>query len=594
MTAKPRWPKLRRRKSGGRAVKDSVLTWGDLASRLKGRRREARSEKSAEVVVAAKPADAPKPRREGPNEKESETTVSLEGKGPQMSRQLELPLASRGEAPTGKRSEEAPTATHGNERSGASGLMETVCERREPSGRAEASEEEQGQSRHRRDDGGRAAGAPARALAASSASNCSRGRTSPQPVKQQLIPKSGGGMRRARHPDGARPIHPAGPVAGPAAEIRPDLLGAQLRLPTWTPRARRGRARRSGTSRKAAAGWWTWIWSKFFDRVNHDVLMGRLAKRIGDRRVLGLIRRYLEAGIMANGVVMERHEGTPQGGPLSPLLANVLLDEVDKELEKRGHAFVRYADDCNVYVRSRRAGERVMGLLRRLYAKLRLRVNESKSAVARAYEPQVPGLHLLGGPGRAVKRRVASKALAAMKDRVREITRRTRRAEHRAGRARSCGATCSAGRSTSGSRTRPSIFARPRRMDPPSTASDPPQAVEAGHDHLPRAARPGTAPATRPRRSPPTAAAGGSNSAHAHQHRLPHPLLRPAGTSPAGRVTSTLSNRPMRTRMPGGVAGVLEGSSGPYADQGVIQTWRKLKRWLHARNARHPYQHGLC
>jgi group II intron reverse transcriptase/maturase len=124
---------------------------------------------------------------------------------------------------------------------------------------------------------------------------------------------------------------------------------------------------------------------KFFDRVNHDVLMGKLAKRIEDRRVLGLIRRYLDAGIMANGVVVERHEGTPQGGPLSPLLANVLLDEVDKELEKRGHAFVRYADDCNVYVRSRRAGERVMGLLRRLYAKLRLRINESKSAVDLAY-----------------------------------------------------------------------------------------------------------------------------------------------------------------------------------------------------------------
>ena len=123
---------------------------------------------------------------------------------------------------------------------------------------------------------------------------------------------------------------------------------------------------------------------KFFDRVNHDVLMGKLSARIEDKRMLGLIRRYLEAGIMANGVVVERHEGTPQGGPLSPLLANVLLDVVDKELEKRGHAFARYADDCNVYVRSRRAGERVMETLRRLYAGLRLRVNEAKSAVASA------------------------------------------------------------------------------------------------------------------------------------------------------------------------------------------------------------------
>ena len=123
---------------------------------------------------------------------------------------------------------------------------------------------------------------------------------------------------------------------------------------------------------------------KFFDRVNHDILMSRLAKRIADRRVLRLIRRYLNAGVLTNGVVIERHEGTPQGGPLSPLLANVLLDEVDKELERRGHAFVRYADDLNVYVRSQRAGERVMTSLRKLFGKLKLRVNETKSKVTRA------------------------------------------------------------------------------------------------------------------------------------------------------------------------------------------------------------------
>src|SRR5947207_2684497 len=114
---------------------------------------------------------------------------------------------------------------------------------------------------------------------------------------------------------------------------------------------------------------------RFFDRVNHDILMDRLWKKIGDKRVLRLIRRYLNTGILKHGVVLEREEGTPQGGPLSPLLAYVLLDEVDKELEKRGHAFVRYADDCNVYVCSQRAGERVMEQLRKLYAKLRLTVN---------------------------------------------------------------------------------------------------------------------------------------------------------------------------------------------------------------------------
>ena len=152
--------------------------------------------------------------------------------------------------------------------------------------------------------------------------------------------------------------------------------------------------------------------------------MGKLAKRIEDKRVLRLIRRYLEAGVMVNGVVIERHEGTPQGGPLSPLLANVLLDGVDKELEKRGHAFVRYADDGNVYVRSRRAGERVMDLLRRLYGDLRLRINEAKSGVARVWERKFLGFSFWVASGRTVRIRVADKALGAMKERIRRLTRR--------------------------------------------------------------------------------------------------------------------------------------------------------------------------
>ncbi len=161
---------------------------------------------------------------------------------------------------------------------------------------------------------------------------------------------------------------------------------------------------------------------KFFDRVNHDVLMGRLAKRIEDKRMLRLIRRYLEAGMMANGVVIERHEGTPQGGPLSPLLANVLLDEVDRELERTGHRFVRYADDCNVYVQSKKAGERVMARLSKLYGKLRLKINAEKSAVAPVWERQFLGLAFWAAPGGKVKRRVARKALQAMKQKVKEIT----------------------------------------------------------------------------------------------------------------------------------------------------------------------------
>lgn len=165
---------------------------------------------------------------------------------------------------------------------------------------------------------------------------------------------------------------------------------------------------------------------KFFDRVHHDVLMDRLSRRIADKTVLRLIRRYLEAGVMVHGVKVERHEGTPQGGPLSPLLANVLLDEVDQELQRRGHAFVRYADDCNVYVRSKRAGERVMAWLVRAYGRLRLRINLAKSAVARAWDRSFLGFAFWAGPGRWVRRRVAPEALGVMKDRVRRLTRRSR------------------------------------------------------------------------------------------------------------------------------------------------------------------------
>lgn len=163
---------------------------------------------------------------------------------------------------------------------------------------------------------------------------------------------------------------------------------------------------------------------KFFDRVNHDILIDRLQKRIPDAGVIGLIRAYLNSGIMRDGVVLERYQGTPQGGPLSPLLANVLLDEVDRELERRGHCFARYADDCNVYVRSRRAGERVMALLRRCYAKLRLRINETKSAVANIAGRKFLGYSFWFAKGE-VKRKVAAKPLATFKQRVRQLTRRS-------------------------------------------------------------------------------------------------------------------------------------------------------------------------
>nr|WP_237709386.1 group II intron reverse transcriptase/maturase [Alishewanella jeotgali] len=169
--------------------------------------------------------------------------------------------------------------------------------------------------------------------------------------------------------------------------------------------------------------------SKFFDRVNHDILMDRLSKRLDDKSVLHLIRAYLNAGIMANGVVITRQEGTPQGGPLSPLLANVLLDEVDKALEQRGYRFARYADDCNVYVRSQKAGERVMAWLRRLYAKLRLQVNESKSAVGSVFGRKFLGYSLWRTRRGEVKRAVSEAALMRFQNTGKAVNTPTDRAQ---------------------------------------------------------------------------------------------------------------------------------------------------------------------
>ncbi|WP_426731924.1 group II intron reverse transcriptase/maturase [Myxococcus faecalis] len=245
----------------------------------------------------------------------------------------------------------------------------------------------------------------------------------PKPVREQQIPKSGGGVRKLGIPTVLDRL------------IQQCLL--QVLQPgfdaSFSQHSYGFRPGRSAHDAVCAAQRYIQEGrrvvvdvdlEKFFDRVHHDVLMGRMAKRLGDKRVLGLIRRYLEAGVMVNGVVVERYEGTPQGGPLSPLLANVLLDEVDKQLEKRGLCFVRYADDCNVYVRSKRAGQRVLQTLRELYARLRLRINEEKSAVDRPWNRKFLGYSFWVAPGRQVKRRVAPKALEAMKARVREITAR--------------------------------------------------------------------------------------------------------------------------------------------------------------------------
>ena len=162
---------------------------------------------------------------------------------------------------------------------------------------------------------------------------------------------------------------------------------------------------------------------KFFDRVNHDVLMARVARRVGDKRLLKLIRRYLEAGVMIDGIAQVREEGTPQGGPLSPILSNVLLDDLDKELERRGHRFCRYADDCNVYVKSKASGERVMeSVTRFLEKRLHLRVNRDKSAVGRPWNRKFLGYTMT--PHHRPKLKVSPSSVKRAKARIREIVRK--------------------------------------------------------------------------------------------------------------------------------------------------------------------------
>jgi group II intron reverse transcriptase/maturase len=338
--------------------------------------------------------------------------------------QMELALEDRGEAPKVQRSGEAGRAAHGKERSGSehSQLMERVVARENA---------EWAIKRVRRNKGSPGIdGMTVEELEPYLYDHWKRirgqllsGSYRPTAVQRQLIPKSGGGMRELGIPT--------------VLDRFVQQLFLQVLQPIFDPTFsehshgfRPGR-RAHDAVRKAqqyiqdGRHWVVDVdLEKFFDRVNHDVLMGKLHNRIDDQRMLRIIRRYLEAGIMADGVVVERHEGTPQGGPLSPLLANVLLDEVDTELERRGHCFVRYADDCNVYVRSKRAGDRVLDALRQKYAKLRLRINEEKSAVARVWDRKFLGYSFWVARGKQVKLRVAAKALEEMKQNVREITSR--------------------------------------------------------------------------------------------------------------------------------------------------------------------------
>ena len=246
----------------------------------------------------------------------------------------------------------------------------------------------------------------------------------PQAVRKVEIRKPGGGMRMLGIPTVVDRL-----IQQAVSQVMTPIFDKHFSESSYGFREGRNAHQAIMQARRYVADGKRWVvdidLEKFFDRVNHDILMSRVARRVQDRRVLRLIRRYLQAGIMSDGVVAQRTEGTPQGGPLSPLLSNILLDDLDKELERRGHAFCRYADDSNVYVRSRIAGERVMNSLKRyLQQKLHLRVNEAKSAVARPWQRTFLGYSMTFH--RTPKLTVAPGSVTRLKEKIRELIRRGR------------------------------------------------------------------------------------------------------------------------------------------------------------------------